>query len=104
MVVKLGPEQEVVAHLSKHDQQVPGRRRGTTSCHGEPALRNTPLRAELAEVVGGELIGRLGFMAVAEHIAWRDSVSFGFRCAIQMSFCLLGHAPHRRRISKDEAS
>ncbi|CAE7235276.1 unnamed protein product [Symbiodinium sp. CCMP2592] len=42
VVLKLGPEQEMVVHVSQNDQ-----------------------RAE-----GGDLVGRLGFMAVAEHTAW----------------------------------
>ncbi|CAE7230217.1 unnamed protein product [Symbiodinium natans] len=42
VVLKLGPEQEVVVHVSKHGQRVEE----------------------------GDLIGRLGFMAVAEHTAW----------------------------------
>ena len=37
-----------------------------------PTVSDLSLRSSASEAEGGDLVGRLGFMAVAEHTAWRD--------------------------------
>ena len=86
----------MVAHLSQHDQRVtcPVVNPMVLLCMIAPYVilgyvlqESISVGSASGEAEGGELVGRLGFMAVAEHTAWRDqNASSHVRLAVSRSF------------------